>query len=87
MRFLLATIALILLSTPAYADRPVTPTERTAIEKALTEIGCTGGKYEAEKDDGILEGYEVDNARCADGALYDIDLDVNFNITDKDKED
>ncbi|MGK7945366.1 MAG: hypothetical protein AB4058_12935 [Microcystaceae cyanobacterium] len=87
MRWLITVIIILIFIPPAYADRPVTPEEQAAIQKALAEDGCTGGSYEVDDEDNVLMGYEVDDAQCSDGALYDIDLDENFNIISKDQDD
>ncbi len=78
---------LLVFISPAYADRSVTQQERASIKKALADIGCTGGSYEVEDDDNVIVGYEVDNAKCSDGAFYDITLNKQFNIISRDRED
>lgn len=84
---LLVLAAAIALPTAAVAsddwdDQPVTDAERASVMAALDAAGCTN-PTSIERDD---DGYEADNARCADG-VFDIDLDREFNIIDRDRED
>lgn len=51
-------------------DRSPNAQERTAIEAALKTAGYSGWK-EIELDDGK---WEVDNAKAADGKVYDLKL-------------
>lgn len=67
----------------AQADRAVTAEEQASIEAALAAEGCSGGAYEYDDDDG---GFDVDDARCADGA-YDFELSRDYGITERDRED
>lgn len=68
-------------SATVYADdRPATPEERAALEKVMSQQGCTGGKFEFDTDD---NKFEVENAVCADGKRYDFDLDISYNIIKK----
>ena len=45
---------------------------------AISAQGCSGGKMEF--DDGK---YEVDNARCNDGKIYDLDFNPSFELIKK----
>jgi hypothetical protein len=74
------TSAFILVSCmgPALADRPVTDDERAKLEAALTAQGCTGGRLEF--DDGV---FEVDDAQCNDGRIYDLKFDRSFKLLEK----
>ena len=68
-------------SVAVYADdRPATLEEREALEKVMSQQGCTGGKFEFDTDD---NKFEVENAVCADGKRYGIDLDTSYNIIKK----
>jgi hypothetical protein len=60
---------LVLVGAPALAGRAVTDDERAKLVSAISAQGCSGGKMEF--DDGR---YEVDNARCNDGKIYDLDF-------------
>ncbi|MDO8901266.1 MAG: hypothetical protein Q7V15_07925 [Phenylobacterium sp.] len=88
MRLVVLSIAALLLPAGAsFADAPPSAEERASVMAALAAVGCSDPReIEREEDDGVLEGYEVEDAKCADG-VYDFDLDVNFNITDRDRED
>jgi hypothetical protein len=68
---------LIVVASPAKADRPVTEAERVRLLAALAAEGCTGGKMEWMKND---REFEVDDARCADGREYDLKFDANFRL-------
>lgn len=78
-RFFLA-IAIIFSASAVLADRPVTPVERAAIERALAAEGCKGGEMEFYADDNV---FEVDGTTCADGKLWTYDLDASYNVLDK----
>ena len=65
-----------------WEDRPITPEERAQVIVALEQAGCTN-PTKIERDD---DGYEADNAKCATG-VFDIDLDRDFRIIDRDRED
>jgi hypothetical protein len=69
---------LILLAAPAWAGRAVTDEERAKLVSAVSAQGCSGGKMEF--DDGK---YEVDDARCNDGKIYDLDFNPAFELIKK----
>jgi hypothetical protein len=71
-------LVLVLAAAPVLADRPVTEEERAKIAAAMQAQGCSGGNM--EYDDGK---YEVEDARCADGKIYDLEFDFSFNLTKK----
>ncbi len=78
-RFLLALAGLLMaFAAPARADRRVTGEEQVKLVAALTAQGCTGGKMKF--DDGK---FEVDDATCADGKIYDLDFDTAFKLIKK----
>jgi hypothetical protein len=69
---------LVLVGAPALAGRAVTDDERAKLVSAISAQGCSGGKMEF--DDGK---YEVDNARCNDGKIYDLDFNRSFELLKK----
>jgi hypothetical protein len=76
MRYISIAFAGVLMgSTFALADTPVSPAEAEKIKAALEAAGCTGGKMEKEG----IGLYEVDDAKCRDGQ-YDIKLDKDFKV-------
>jgi hypothetical protein len=78
-RLLLASAALLMVfAVPARADRPLTNDERMQLVSALSAHGCTGGKLEF--DDGK---FEVDDATCSDGKIYDLHFDTAFKLIKK----
>lgn len=86
---LLITASLVALPVAALAqggveweDQPMTAQETEQVTAALTAAGCTD-PTSIERDD---DGYEADNARCENG-VFDIDLDREFRIIDRDRED
>jgi hypothetical protein len=80
-RTFIATFALAFAaSISAQAGKAVSADAKASITKALAEIGCTGG------DIGVEGGiYFADDATCKDGK-YDITLDKDFKIVEKEKE-
>jgi len=78
MRAILISLAFILGTGIALADRPLTQEESDKLNAALKQEGCSGGKMEFE--DGK---FEVDNAVCADGKTYDLDFDSSFRLIKK----
>lgn len=80
MRGFVVASSVIMMSCvgPALADRPVTDDERAKLEAALTAQGCTGGRLEF--DDGV---FEVDDAQCNDGRIYDLKFDRSFKLLEK----
>lgn len=78
-RPVLASAAFLVLGAfPAWADRPVTAEEQAKLLAAVEAQGCSGGKMEF--DDGY---YEVDDATCADGQVYDLKFDQQFRLVKK----
>lgn len=69
---------LILVAAPAWAGRAVTEEERAKLVSAVSAQGCSGGKMEF--DDGK---YEVDDVRCNDGKIYDLDFSSAFELIKK----
>ena len=89
MRSMLTVLALSLVvpATAALAkDRPVTDQERTKLEAALKEAGCSGGKMEFDDDKGSAHPdgkFEVDDSTCQDGKKYDLTFDPSFKLLTK----
>jgi hypothetical protein len=81
MAALLAVPAAV-VANDTWEDQPVTEAERAKVIAALEAAGCSDPR-EIERDD---DGYEADDVRCADG-VFDIDLDKEFKIIDRDRED
>ncbi|TCD04965.1 PepSY domain-containing protein [Erythrobacteraceae bacterium CFH 75059] len=83
----LAPLALV-AAPAAAADRPPTPAERTQIERVLTEAGYVRWDgIELEQDDG-RSYWEVDDARRADGSVWDLKLaPQTYAIIRTDRED
>ena len=89
MRFAIpAIVALICLPAAAALakDRPVTGEEKSKLEAALKEAGCSGGKMEFDDDKGAAYPngkFEVDNSTCQDGKKYDLTFDPTFKVLTK----
>jgi hypothetical protein len=81
-RTFIATFALAFAaSMSAQASGPVSGDAKASVTKALAEIGCT-----SEDIDSKDNLYFADDATCKDGK-YDITLDQDFKIVEKEKED
>lgn len=81
LRFVLCGLFVLGLSIPAaLAGDDVSKEAETKVMSALKAAGCSGGEIEKKK-----YGYKVEEAVCGEDE-YDIKLDANFKITDKDKE-
>jgi hypothetical protein len=79
-RFALAACAVFALSAPVFADAPLSEEEQKKANAAAMTWGCEGGKWEKE-----VEGtgvFELDDAKCKDGANYDLKFDKNFKLLD-----
>jgi hypothetical protein len=74
---LMAFVAVLIGSTFALADTPVSPADAEKIKATLQAWGCSGGKMEQETEGTSV--YEVDDAKCKDGQ-YDIKLDKDFKV-------
>ncbi|HWV83013.1 MAG TPA: PepSY domain-containing protein [Hyphomicrobiaceae bacterium] len=81
-RLLFSLAVTALMTSPAWADRPVTDEERAQLTALLKAEGCTGG--EMEFDDGK---FEVDDARCADGREWDFEFSRDFKLIKKEQDD
>lgn len=82
-RLLFAVAVTSLMTSPSWADRPVTSEERAKLTALLEAEGCIGGG-EMEFDDGK---YEIDDARCADGREWDFEFDRDFKLIKKEQDD
>lgn len=70
-------------ATASLADRAPTEDERIAIEQALSAAGFTRWEEIEWDDDGY---WEVDDAVMAEGEKYDLKLDENFVIIERDRD-
>ncbi|HEX7531987.1 MAG TPA: hypothetical protein VF340_02000 [Methyloceanibacter sp.] len=66
---------------PATAGE-VSADAKSAIDKALAEIGCT---VEADDVDATDDGYEADDDKCKDGE-FEVTFDKDFKIKSKEKD-
>lgn len=82
LRTLIIAAAGLSLSAGAVFAEDVTAEEVTKINALLAEMQCEMDEDDIEKED---DGYELDDVFCSDGQ-YDIDLDANFEVTNKKKE-
>jgi hypothetical protein len=78
----LMALGLVALAAPALADRGPSKEEAQAIAAKLTAEGFKSwGKIEL--DDQV---WEVDNARRVDGKVYDLRLNLSYQIVKKDRD-
>ena len=87
MRNLLMTMGLgaALLASPILAaDRPLKTDEQAKVTAAVKNEGCSGGRMQFDVDD---NEFEVDNAKCAGGKIYDLNFDPSLKLIKKDLED
>lgn len=84
---LTATLAFLLPASGALADRAPTLEERAEIEAVLQNEGYTSWDSiefdEDSRDEGV---WEIDDAIGADGTQYDLELDAELNIVDRDRD-
>ena len=71
-----------LAAVPALADRPVTPEEQVKLVAALHSAGCTGGRMKVDD-----RKFEVENAVCNDGKIYELKFDASYNLIEKELDD
>ena len=81
-RFFIVAFSLMFAVATAYAG-PVTEQQVEGVQKAIKAIGCTVDDANIETEG---DGYEADDVVCQDGT-YDMTLDKDFNIVNKEKED
>lgn len=81
MRLALTCAVLALSTLPALADndRPVTDAEHVKIEEVMKAQSCSGGYWKFD-DDGY---FDIDNARCADGRVYDLKFTKDYQLMSK----
>ncbi|MBN8831179.1 MAG: PepSY domain-containing protein [Sphingomonadales bacterium] len=77
-RMLLAASLVCALSLPALADAPLSAEEQKQATAAAAAWGCEGGKWEKETE--ATGVYELDDAKCKDGAAYDLKFDKDFKL-------
>lgn len=77
-RFAIVAGAVFAMSMPAIADTPLTEEEMKSATAAASAVGCEGGKWEKEVE--ATGVYEVDDAKCKDGANYDLKFDKDFKL-------
>jgi hypothetical protein len=75
---LMAITVLALSSGFAFADDKPSAEEVGKIAATAKAWGCTGGTGEKESEGSGV--YELNDAKCADGANYDIKLDKAFKV-------
>jgi hypothetical protein len=84
MRIVVAAAISLLAFTSAYAAKEALTEEQVeGVQKAIKAMGCTVEDTNIEAEG---TGYEADDVICDDGQ-YDVDLDKDFNVTNKVKED
>ncbi|MCV6584601.1 MAG: hypothetical protein OIF47_03630 [Marinibacterium sp.] len=76
-----------LLATPALADRAPTLAETASVEDALEAMGCSGGLIEVEEKNGAVTEYEIEDVDCGDGHLWDFELDAEFKLKKRERQD
>ncbi|WP_395684561.1 hypothetical protein [Aestuariivirga sp.] len=75
---LMATTLLVLTSALASAGPAPSAEEMAKIEATLKAWGCSATAAEVESEGSGL--YEMDDAKCADGKIYDIRLNQDFSV-------
>lgn len=86
--FALAGALLAFPFAAAQADRKPTNEELAQIHKALLAAGfSTWGEIERDDDDDDGAVWEIDDAVTARGEHYDLTLDENYEIIERDRED
>lgn len=76
-RFSVTLAALLAFSAPAFADEKLSDEEAKAGVAAAAAYGCEGGEWEKETE--ATGVYELDDAKCKDGA-YDLKFDKDFKL-------
>lgn len=79
MKTLLLAITVVALSSGvAIADDKPSADDGAKIAATAKAWGCTGGEGEKESEGSGV--YELNDAKCADGANYDLKLDKSFKV-------
>jgi hypothetical protein len=76
--FAFAACAVFALSTPVFADTPLSAEETKSATAAAAAWGCEGGKWEKETE--ATGVFELDDAKCKDGRNYDLKFDKDFKL-------
>jgi hypothetical protein len=76
-------LSVIPFATVAYADRPVTAEEQGKIAEALQAQSCEGGEVWFDEKS---QYFKVEDARCEDGRLYELEFDQSFEMLEKNAE-
>ena len=77
-------IALALASAISAHAADVSAEAKAAVEKAITEMGCSMDVDDEVEANG--EGYAADDVQCKDGPYYMI-FDKDYKLTSKEKQD
>jgi hypothetical protein len=80
MKLFTTLTLLVLATTAAMADRPVTEDERARLTQAVAAQGCSGGKMAYDEKD---REFDVDDANCSDGKRYDLEFDEQYRLKSK----
>ncbi|MBY0224264.1 MAG: hypothetical protein K2Q28_00480 [Hyphomicrobium sp.] len=75
---LIAMTVLAFSSGIAFADDKPSADEAGKIAATAKAWGCSGGEGEKESEGSGV--YELNDAKCADGANYDIKMDKDFKV-------
>jgi hypothetical protein len=92
VRISFIVLAISLSSFPlsaALADRAPTEEERSSIERVLQNEGYTSWEeieFDDDDDDADDQVWEVDDARGADGVEYDLKLDQDYRIIQRERD-
>ena len=81
---ILATIALAQASTIPVRAADVSAEARAAVEKAITELGCSMDVNDEVQANG--DGYEAEYVLCEDGPYY-LTFDKDYKLISKEKQD
>jgi hypothetical protein len=81
---ILAAIALAQASTIPVRAADVSAEARAAVEKAVTELGCSMDVNDEVQANG--DGYEAEYVLCEDGPYY-LTFDKDYKLISKEKQD
>jgi hypothetical protein len=84
MTLVLAAIALTQVSLILLHAADVSAEAKAAVEKAITELGCSLDAGDAVEADG--DGYKAEYELCEDGPYY-LTFDKDYTLTNKEKQD
>ena len=76
--FAAIALAATLIPMSAMADEKPSADELAKVTATAKAWGCAGG--EAEKESEGTGVYELNDAKCADGANYDIKMDKDYKV-------